>query len=120
MIMQRLPLVRGNSEEVLPLARAEFVVLSGPITGVEDYRDRFGKWEAFVRLAGAKRVFNPAALPKGWEYEDYMSVCLMFVRDRADVLFQMPGWRASPGAWREYRAAMEADVCVLEVCHEQR
>ena len=44
------------------------IYLAGPISGVDDYRDRFGTYKAAYTFNGYI-VLNPAELPDGMPYE---------------------------------------------------
>lgn len=81
------------------------VFLSGPITGVPDYRDRFADAEAAVKRGRPDaRVWNPARMKDGQSYRWYMARCMIALfRSRMVVL--LPGWRISPGAVAERAVA---------------
>lgn len=91
--------------------------LSGPITGVDDYYDRFQR--AYVALAErGYNVINPAPLyltmPDDAKYEEYMIICMDLLA-MADVLVQMPGWEKSCGANRELGWAQAADLNIASL-----
>lgn len=105
------------------------VYLSGPITGVADYMQRFDKAERKLLDAGYT-VVNPAMvnsmLPEDTTYNEYMmmSFCMM---DMCDAIYMMDGWQDSRGANMELRRAkelgldiiyggMDVDVEVPQVC----
>jgi hypothetical protein len=79
--------------------------LSGPITGVEDFRERFADAEAAVmdRFPGA-RVWNPARLEAGKSYRWYMIRCLVALF-RSEQVLMLPDWQFSPGAVAERAVA---------------
>ena len=82
------------------------VYISGPITGVEDYQDRFRAAELTL-TGGDVRVLaiNPAkALPEGLAYEDYMDVDLKMV-DKATAICFLHGYAKSKGAGIEAKRA---------------
>ena len=87
--------------------------LSGPITGVADFRERFASAVSRVQAhrPGA-RVWNPAALPAGKSYAWYMKKCVaaLFV-SRAVVC--LDGYEASPGAMAEMHLARALHKPVL-------
>ena len=87
------------------------VYLSGKITGDSNYRQKFGSIEKEL-LSYGYVVFNPAVLPDGFEYEDYMDLDLLIL-SRCDAIFLMRDWRNSPGAKREYEEAKRLGLRIL-------
>lgn len=49
-------------------------------------------------------VLNPATLPKGLEYEQYMSICFAMI-DESDAIYLLDNYEDSPGALRELERA---------------
>lgn len=91
------------------------VYISGPITGTEDYIERFKEEEKLIREEG-NIPYNPAAvnsmLPEETTYEEYMKVSLMLM-DMCDAVQLLPGWKNSVGANREYGYALGKDKIVF-------
>lgn len=87
------------------------VYLSGKITGDSNYRQKFRSMEKEL-LSYGYVVFNPAVLPDGFEYEDYMDLDLLIL-SRCDAIFLMRDWRNSPGAKREYEEAKRLGLRIL-------
>ena len=88
------------------------VFLSGPISGVSDYKLRFAK--AFVRVKMANpsaRIWNPGVLPDDRDYEWYMRQCVDAVFDSLSVVM-LPGWEDSPGAVAERALARALGIPV--------
>lgn len=75
------------------------VFISGKITGVPDYKEKFYRAAHRLREAGCI-VLNPATLPIGLEYCDYARICTAMI-EAADVLMLLPGYEKSPGALME-------------------
>ena len=48
---------------------------------------------------------NPALLPAGFEYEDYMKVCFSMI-DVCDEVHLLQNWEDSEGAKREFSYAL--------------
>lgn len=78
------------------------IYLSGPITGVPDYKDRFARAAGYLERLGSFEVINPAAGIErpSWTWADWMLFDLHLLR-RADVLVSLPGSDNSPGARTE-------------------
>ena len=81
------------------------IFLSGPISAdIHRNRRRFHRWAKRLTRRGYA-VLNPATLPLGMEYEDYMDICSKMI-DKSDGLFFLKGWPDSPGACREHDYAV--------------
>lgn len=87
------------------------VYLSGMITGDSNYRQKF-KAMAEELLSYGYVVFNPAVLPDGFDYEDYMDFDLLIL-SRCDAIFLMRDWKNSPGAKRECEEAKRLGLQIL-------
>lgn len=92
--------------------------LSGPITGVNDYRERFKKAEKALRADGITDIVNPAELigvlsPESTSWDEYMRIDLELL-SMSDVLILLPGWQQSLGCQREYGFAQASDKIIME------
>ena len=93
------------------------IYLSGPITGIEDYKKKFeaAEKEAREKLSDWEpEIFNPAniTLPDTATHEDYMKICMQKLAD-CDTIYLMNGWQESRGACREYGYALGARMAIL-------
>lgn len=90
--------------------------LSGPITGVENYRENFRKAEEKLRDEDLIDIFNPTkiseVLPTDLTYEECMKIDFALI-DMSDILVQLPGWENSRGANREYGYALGKDITII-------
>lgn len=87
------------------------IYLSGKITGDSNYRQKFNAM-AEELLSYGYVVFNPAILPDGFEYEDYMDLDLLIL-SRCDAVFLLRDWKNSPGAKREVEEVKRLGLQIL-------
>lgn len=94
---------------------AERIYISGPVTNTPDYRSRFEAAERLLRSKGYD-VINPmkmdGVLPQ-LGYEEFMELDLALVR-MCQSIYMLKGWENSGGAKREYEAAKQAGLKVIE------
>lgn len=88
------------------------VYLSVKITGDAGYRQKFEAVQNELTSYGYV-VFNPAVLPDGFEYEDYMSLDLLIL-SRCDAIYLLRDWKNSPGAKRELEEAKRLGLQILD------
>lgn len=88
--------------------------LGGKITGDEHYREKFYRAAAKLEDQG-HAVMNPATLPDGFDYEEYMAVCFTMI-DQCEVVALLPDFEDSPGALREkaYAEKTGREVMILD------
>lgn len=95
--------------------RKKRIYISGPITGVPDYMQRFMEVQKNLEESGYS-VVNPALvnsnMPEETEYEEYMKMALTML-EMADGIYMMDGWRDSCGSNREYGYALGKGLPVL-------
>ena len=89
----------------IPDITGKVVYLSGKITGDLVFKTKFRTWAIHVLSGGARKVLNPASLPDGWEYDEYMEHCMIMVR-RCDIVAVLPDWEDSKGARSEVAYAV--------------
>lgn len=91
------------------------VYISGPITGTDDYMERFTAVESQLIQEGYT-VVNPAAImehmPPDTVYEEYMRLSIELLK-MCDYIYMMSGWNKSCGANREYGYALAKDMIII-------
>lgn len=93
------------------------VFLSGPISGVSNYRERFA-W-AKVRVHSVRpgcTVWNPCTLPDGKTYAWYMRRCCTALFESKCVVL-LDGWTESPGAVAEFTLAHALKIPCVELAN---
>lgn len=75
------------------------IYIAGKITGEPNFKELFGKAKEKLQNEG-NIVLNPAELPAGLEYEEYMGICFAMI-DVADEVHLLHNWQDSSGAVRE-------------------
>ena len=90
------------------------VFISGPITGIAQYEDRFELAEQALYEKGFKEVINPATIAyvlPDLPWEAYMESLLPLIK-YCDVFYSLKGWKESPGARieREYAARLGLEL----------
>lgn len=95
------------------------IYLSGPITGSNDYIERFLAVEQKTKRPW-NDVVNPAKIDKmlpELTHQEYMIVDLALLR-LCDAILMMEGWQQSNGCRQEYDFAKEHGILILEECDE--
>lgn len=93
------------------------IYLSGPITGTDDFRERFEQAVDRLRKEGHTDIVNPGELSRyfpGASWEEYMQADT-FVLGMCDALVLLPGWTESKGCQREYGYALASDKLIWEM-----
>ena len=106
LVRENLPL----KDLVKPISeiQGKSVFLSGPITGIDDYKDKFEDAMEIIKALGASSIFNPAAeIPDDTKREEAMRICTGKIIT-IDCVVMLPNWRDSEGACFEYVAS---EIC---------
>lgn len=69
------------------------VYISGPITGVFDYRENFARAEKLLAAQG-HIVLNPSKINSGMKFEQYLAIDLQML-EQAECIYLLPGYEKS-------------------------
>ena len=90
------------------MEQKKVVYISGPIAGVENYREIFKQVEDDLVALGYIAL-NPAVMPGGMTNAQYIRIAMAML-DCADAIVLLPGWGASDGAALEKDYARYAEI----------
>lgn len=98
------------------------IYLSGPITGTNDFKERFSETERKIRKAFPQAVIlNPvdfcSDIPAGSKHAVYMKKCLQVLATASNIYF-MPGWTDSKGCLIEAEYSAIKGVLELNIDFE--
>lgn len=89
------------------------IYLSGPITGVQDYKIQFGPVALHAESDG-HTVISPSVEAEGLTPRDYMRISVARL-EAADEIWLLPGWENSKGAQIERLYAEYIGLTVREL-----
>lgn len=81
------------------------VYIAGPITGTDDYKERFVEAEKFLRDQGAIPMHS-ANLPQGFTHAEYLYICRAMI-DVCEAAYFLDNYSDSDGARMEFAYAAE-------------
>ncbi len=91
------------------------IYISGPITGTDDYYERFMNAKMEIKESGNEAI-NPAplgyVLPESSSHADFMKLCLPLV-EMADCIYMLRGWQQSLGARAEMECAISHGKTII-------
>ena len=103
-----------DGEDISDKVKGKKVYLSGPITGIKNYKGLFLFAEEIVRMCDAARIFNPASqIPDSLGYEQAMKRCVAALAEY-DTIMLLPGWHISKGARLEHDIALACGINIID------
>ena len=87
------------------------IYISGPISGVPDYKTQFDGFAHLIALLGHTPV-NPARHPAGLSRREYMRMDLADLM-ACDAVYMLHGWMSSGGALVERALAKYLDMKIF-------
>ena len=89
------------------------VYISGGITDVPDFKERFKEAEKHLRGLGFN-IINPAGLQDNvtvgdFTHSDYMDICVALL-ELSDCTYFLDNWESSGGATAEYQSAHKLGI----------
>lgn len=76
------------------------VYIAGPITGTDDYKERFAEAEKYLRSLGAIPMHS-ANLPQGYSHAEYLYICFAMI-DVCEAAYFLDGYSDSEGSKKEF------------------
>lgn len=102
-----------------PIKPTDMVYISGPMTGLPDAnRAAFDAAEQYLCKTYKCRVLNPAHMPDGLNYRQYMAHALQLLA-HATVIVLLPGFEESLGVKVELNIADRDKVPILLLKQER-
>ena len=100
---------------IKPIKPTDLVYISGPMAGLPDAnRAVFDDAEHYLRETFGCGVLNPARMPDGLQYRQYMAHAMQLLA-HATVIALLPGWEKSRGAFIEVLIADRDDVPMVQL-----
>ena len=104
-----------DGEDIIDKVKGKKVYLSGPITGIKNYKGLFLFAEELVKLCDALQIFNPASqIPDSLDYEQAMNRCVAALAEY-EAIVMLPGWHTSKGARLEHDIALACGMDVVNL-----
>ena len=92
------------------------IYISGPITGVENYREIFLKKQLELEKLG-NEVVNPSLLylimPSSSTWQEYMDICIPLLK-LCDKITMLKGYENSKGACEELKYALQNGIMLYD------
>lgn len=102
-----------DGEDISDKVKGKKVYLSGPITGVKNYKGLFIFANYLVRMCDARQVFDPASqIPDSLDYGQAMKRCVKALMDY-DAIVMLPDWNISQGSKIEHEVAKACGIDVI-------
>lgn len=104
-----------DGEDISDKVKGKKVYLSGPITGIKNYKGLFLFAEELVRMCDSARIFNPASqIPDSLDYEQAMKQCVAALAEY-EAIVMLPGWHTSKGARLEHDIALACGINIIDL-----
>lgn len=91
------------------------IYLAGPMTGIPEFNKPAFNAKAEELQQEGYIVLNPAALPNGLKWEEYMYICIPML-SVAEEIYMLKGWENSKGALIEHKEAWAQGMDVIYEC----
>ena len=94
------------------------VYLSGPVSGIADFKARFSRAAALIAsIHPSIEVLNPVDFEgdSAWTWGEWMVLDLTMLQKKATHIVFLPGWKGSPGARVEREFASGLGLPMIEL-----
>lgn len=88
------------------------IYIAGKITGFPQYKEKFQSAEHMLGDIWGMSPMNPARLPQGFSWDEYMHICFSMI-DVCEYVFFLNNWKESQGAIKEYEYAVKKGKKIL-------
>lgn len=88
------------------------IYIAGPMSGMPEFNNTAFISKASELAQEGHIVLNPAVLPAGMKWEEYMYICITMV-SVADEIYMLKGWEESKGANIEHKEALAQGKSVV-------
>lgn len=91
------------------------IYVAGAMTGIPEFNKPAFNAKAEELKKEGYIVLNPAVLPDGMSWEEYMYICIPML-SVADEIYMLKGWTSSKGATIEHQEALAQGKSVIYEC----
>lgn len=110
--MKKIDIIRELSRK-----KAKRIYISGGITGIDNYQQKFDEMETFLKEHGYKNVINPVKvnlISDSFNWREFMVIDIALL-SICDTIIMLKDWQNSQGCRTEYTFAKTNNYNIVEV-----